>query len=255
MASRAEGMKTTPAEAAAASTSPPWPVEVIWPEWPDVGQAATGWGAAPGVGPVVTGSGDTAGPATGPRPAGRAATRKSRGDERRTRRAQQLLERVGAQVGVPVMAALPVAVEGTYGWVLLGLAIGVGLIQGALGALIGIAVGYGVGRLATRHRAVGLPTRSVLAVSPDAARAVKVGWWSGRPTGEVVAVWPVGLMRAEVRRKLCTVAVRLVGPDGRALRLECQGRQMLAACESFAGQLSGSTSAEPPVVGGGWSRP
>jgi hypothetical protein len=233
----AEGTNTTPAEAAAASTSPPWPIDVIWSEWPDLEPSATAPADTPGPG---------AAPATWPLPFQRPADGDGEGQSkgRRARQAQQLLDRVAGQVGEPVVAAVPATAEGAFGCVYLGLAVGVGLLQGALGALIGIVVGWGVARLVTRHRAVGLSCRVVLVATSDAVRAIKSTWWCGRPTGEILAVWPVGVMRAEVRRKLCTVALRLVGPDGRALRLETWGRRTLPMCEALAAHLTGPSSSQ-----------
>jgi hypothetical protein len=138
----------------------------------------------------------------------------------RARRRAKLLARLSAVVGQPVSAASAFWVEGSWPFYFVGLALGVGVIGGALGALVGIGVGIGAARLFTRRRAPGVGFQTFLAVTTTSVVVVKSNFWQGRPTGAPLAAWPADTVRATVRRKRVTTAVSLELPDGRHLRLE-----------------------------------
>jgi hypothetical protein len=138
----------------------------------------------------------------------------------RAKRRAKLLARLSSLLGEPVSEAAPFWVEGTLPFYLVGLGIGVAVMQGAVGAIVGLGLGIVASRLFTRRRAPGFGFQTYLAVTPTKVVAVKSNYWLGRPTGSPAAAWPTGAVRAKVRPKQLTTAVTLDLPEGGHVRLE-----------------------------------
>lgn len=141
-------------------------------------------------------------------------------------RQRKQIGRVTAVLGEPVTASASFRVEGTLPWYLLGVVVGVGVLQGALGAVIGLGLGFVIARLVTRGRAAGFGFTTILAVTETHLHALKAGFWSGRPTANAtVASWSLAALPIEIRHKRLTTAVSLSLPDGRQVRLESASRK------------------------------
>jgi hypothetical protein len=134
-------------------------------------------------------------------------------------RDRKLLERLSVTLGEPAVAAHRFWVEGSYPWYLLGIVVGIGILQGALGAVLGIGLGYVLARLITYRRAPGLGQTSLVALTPTRVIIFK----GTRPTGSRLGEWPVNRVRASWRRKRLTNAFTFDLPDGRHVRLESWG--------------------------------
>jgi hypothetical protein len=148
-------------------------------------------------------------------------------------RDRKLLERLTTVFGEPVVAAHRFWIEGSYPWYLLGIALGVGVLRGALGALIGVALGYAIARLVTYRRAPGLGATTLVALT-----ATKVVFIRGtRATGKRAGEWPVGQVRASWRRKTLTNAFAFDVPGGRHLRLESWGLGARRGAENLVAHL------------------
>jgi hypothetical protein len=134
-------------------------------------------------------------------------------------RDRKLLERLSQTLGEPTVAAHRFWVEGSYPWYLLGVIVGIGVLQGALGALLGIGLGYLLARLITFRRAPGLGQTSLVALTPTRVVIFK----GTRPTGKRLGEWPINTVRASWRRKTLTNAFAFDLTDGRHIRLESWG--------------------------------
>lgn len=147
-----------------------------------------------------------------------------------SRRERKLIERASVALGEPVAAAGAFRVEGTLPWYFAGILVGLGLLQGVLGALIGLGLGALVARLATRHRARGFGFTTIIAVTATQLHAIKASFWTGRPVADGrIGSWPLAAITMGVRYKRLTTAVSLELPDGRHVRLEGVSRKHAAA--------------------------
>jgi hypothetical protein len=159
---------------------------------------------------------------------------------------RKLVVRASAAVGRPVTNAARLQVEGwlPYWWVGVVVAVAQIPLAGALGVVVVVLATVGIARLATRNRAPGFPTYTVLAVSDDWVYAMKLS----RSKVQHLGAWPRAEVAGLLRRKRITWAITLDRPGLPPARLELLYYLFRARPQAFIAAITAPPIAAPPVA-------